>query len=137
MGQRLEGWIPAPVLPELVRHAWSLLLNAIARLGAVCTSEGLDLQSSSPLVCWDFFSACLSFSLLHNVAFVPYRLHTCCSFFSLSQLLHVTSQTLAFLGISHFCNLLGGATCTVLFQYKCQQPTADLYLAAGNVPQIL
>lgn len=81
MGQRLEGWIPAPVLPELVRHAWSLLLNAIARLGAVCTSEGLDLQSSSPLVCWDFFSACLSFSLLHNVAFVPYRLHTCCSFF--------------------------------------------------------
>lgn len=86
MGQRLEGWIPAPVLPELVRHAWSLLLNAIARLGAVCTSEGLDLQSSSPLVCWDFFSACLSFSLLHNVAFVPYRLHTCCSFFFLSQL---------------------------------------------------
>lgn len=56
-------------------------------------------------------------------------------FFS-SPLLHVTSQTLAFLGISHFCNLLGGATCTVLFQYKCQHPTADLYLAADNVSQI-
>lgn len=39
-------------------------------LGAVCTSEGLDLQSSSLLVGWDFFFACLSFSWLHNVAFV-------------------------------------------------------------------
>lgn len=104
---------PTPVLPELVRRAWSLLLNAIARLGAVCTSEGLDLQSSSPPVCWDFFSACLSFSCLHSVAFVPRRLHTRCSFFfSFSPLLHVTSQSLAFLGISHFCDLSGGATCT-------------------------
>lgn len=56
VGQCLTG-CSVGVLSLLVRRAWSLLLNAITPLGAVCTSEGLDLQSTSPHLL--FFHPCL------------------------------------------------------------------------------
>lgn len=140
-GSAWKAASPTPVLPELVRRAWSLLLNAIARLGAVCTSEGLDLQSSSPPVCWGFFSACLSFSCLHSVAFVPCRLHTRCSFFLFFFVLATFPCDVPIAGISWnftFLRLVkeGPPVCAGLFQCKCQQPTADLYLAADNASRI-
>lgn len=56
VGQRLTG-CSVGVLSLLVQRAWSLLLNAITPLGAVCTSEGLDLKSTSPHLL--FFHPCL------------------------------------------------------------------------------
>lgn len=58
------------VLSQLVRRAWSLLLNAIAPLRAVCTSGGLDLQSTSPHLLG--FLLCLCFIL-------PFLALFCCS----------------------------------------------------------
>lgn len=60
VGQCLTG-CSVGVLSLLVRRAWSLLLNAITPLKAVCTSEGLELQSTSPHLL--FFLPCLTFIL--------------------------------------------------------------------------
>lgn len=60
VGQCLTG-CSVGVLSLLVRRAWSLLLNAITPLRAVCTSEGLELQSTSPHLL--FFLPCLTFIL--------------------------------------------------------------------------
>lgn len=60
VGQCLAG-CSVGVLSLLVRRAWSLLLNAITPLRAVCTSQGLDLQSTSPHLL--FFFLCVPFIL--------------------------------------------------------------------------
>lgn len=57
VGQCLTG-CSVGVLSLLVRRACSLLLNAISPLRAVCTSEGLELQSTSPHLL--FFLPCLT-----------------------------------------------------------------------------
>lgn len=77
VGQCLTG-CSVGVLSLLVRRAWSLLLNAITPLGAVCTSEGLDLQSTSPHLF--FFHPCL-LSILY---FLPS--FSCCCLIHTSHL---------------------------------------------------
>lgn len=109
MGQRLAG-CSVGVLPLLVWRAWSLLPNAITPLRPVCTSQGLDLQSTSPHLLFFFPPLCLSFFPFSPrlVVLVPFTRPTSCSF-SFRPAAQPDSSDL-FLRIPHVGKVFGNLT---------------------------